>query len=96
MRLKVGNTSYGQVDVITPSGNYWIGFYACVATLLKEVEECFPHCVLEGLAPHREAVYRRVADESIRILSSIATGGATAVSGPEACPSNPTGLADVS
>ena len=96
MWLKVGYAGYGQVDVITPSGDDWIRLHTCVATLLKEVEEGFPHCILERLAPHREAAYRRVADEGIRVLSSITTGGAITISGPEACSSNPTGLGDVS
>jgi hypothetical protein len=96
MGLEVSYASNGQMDVVTPSGDDRIRFHTRMTALLKEIQEGFPHGVLEGLAPHREATYRRVADESIRVLGRIAASGSAVVPRPEARTGDPTGLADVS
>ncbi|SVD73043.1 uncharacterized protein METZ01_LOCUS425897, partial [marine metagenome] len=96
MGLEVSYAGYGQVDIITPSSNNRVRLHTSVATLFEEVEEGFPHCILEGLSSHWEAPYRRVANEGVRVLCRIATSGATGISRPEARTGDPTGLADVS
>ena len=96
MRLKVGDAGDGQVDVIAPSGDNRVRFHARMAALLEEVSEGLPHGVLEGLAPHRESLDSRIADEGVRVLCRITASGSAVVPRPEARSGDPTGLADVS
>jgi hypothetical protein len=96
MRLEVGDAGDGQVDVIAPSGDDRVRLDSHVTALFEEIEEGFPHGILQSLSPHRESLDGRVADEGVWILGRITASGAIFVPRPEACAGHPACLADVS
>ncbi len=83
MRLKIGNASNCEVNVVPPPGNDWVWVNSSMASGFEECQERLPHLVFQLLSLHRETSNNGVSDESVWIFGRVPACCPVFVSSPE-------------
>ena len=95
VRLKISDGSDGEVNVITPASQHWIGVNTGVVSRLEKAEKRFSHGVLEGFSTLVKAGDQRSADEGIFVFGGITACVSLIIRGPKPKVGDPALLANV-
>ena len=71
------------MDVIPPSGKYWIGFNTMMVVCFKEREEGFTHRILQLATALLKSFNQGLSDERVFIFMCISTRSPLIIAGPK-------------